>query len=550
MKAPLALSIRLMRLARRLLLPLAVSLNLVGWTWLLGASDDLKHQALVASAFILGFALLSGIVGGALSPLRSELRLIPMADYRARRITRIITWILAVLFYTELAIYLVRANGWSETLAQLLELARSIGLILGVAFLISRSGFLRRLRPASIDSYKDLIVSRLIRVVYPLAVLTSLFYVIEVALGYVTLAEWGVRQSLETALIILAAGVLHRFLSLRWRAAVTFMRHEDEEGDEEEGKPTSIYVGVERIGSGVLRIAVFVGTVLALANTWSLGLGAVPELMQEPVIAGWSRTWGDLIMGVTWIVVVYALWWFLRTLLTFIVFPRADTEPGARYATLTVMKYVAYVLMVLTGLNALGVDTSALTVFAGAAGVGLSFGLQDTVANFVSGLIMLVERPVRVGDLIEVGGTQGRVEGIGLRGTIIRTFDRTSVTIPNKQMIGERLINMSYGMEVARVMIEVGVSYDTDPEVVQGLLLGVAEADERVLDDPAPFVRFTAFGESSLDFRLFAYTAMLGDRWLIGHEMRIEVFKALQRAGIEIPFPQRDLHIKDMPTQS
>jgi small-conductance mechanosensitive channel len=149
-----------------------------------------------------------------------------------------------------------------------------------------------------------------------------------------------------------------------------------------------------------------------------------------------------------------------------------------------------------------------------------------------------------VGDSVAVAGIEGKIEAIRLRGTTIRTFDGTTVIIPNTQMIGERLTSLSYGLHTARMQVDVGVSYDADPHEVERVLLEVARADKRVLEDPAPFVRFNAFGASSLDFLMRCYTHEVSDRFNIASQLKVAVFEALKKNGIEIPFPQQDVHFR------
>ena len=190
-----------------------------------------------------------------------------------------------------------------------------------------------------------------------------------------------------------------------------------------------------------------------------------------------------------------------------------------------------------------------LAVFAGGASVGLAFGMKDIFSNFFSGLIMLLERPVRVGDTIEVSGNKGKVEAIRLRGTTLRTFDGTMVIVPNTEMIGSSLANLSYTLETARMQIDVGVSYGESPAKVEEVLLRVARADWRVLGDPEPVVRFNNFGASSLDFCLRVWTHEIDARWAMISELRAKVFEAFREEGIEIPFPQTDLHIRSDSTR-
>ncbi len=184
----------------------------------------------------------------------------------------------------------------------------------------------------------------------------------------------------------------------------------------------------------------------------------------------------------------------LQTVLTFLVFPSAEVDIGVRYAILAILRYVVIAVVGVLSLDALGVDTGSLAWFLGAAGIGLGLGLQDVLGNFFSGLFMLVERPIRVGDLVEVGPTTGTVEAIRMRGTLLRTGNNTTVLVPNRQMMAERLTNLSHGLAYAMVEVKVTVEHGTDPAKVERVLLALARAHTSVVGDPSPVVRIVELG--------------------------------------------------------
>ncbi len=546
-RTPFVPAIRLLRILWRMLGPLAMAALLVAWTWLLGGSESLKQQALVTAAFIAGFALIASVIQELLSPKNPSLRIIQVPDHRAERLAAVVRSLLFVLLGTELAIYLVHANGWSESVAALLGVLRNVGLLLFAWSALSRSGLLRELMPDTTKTYWQLALYMFVKFIVPLAMLTLLFCIVAYALGYQALSIWVISNAGWSAAAILAVGIAYRILRRRLHSTIAFMR--DEQVAEGEGS-SPWWIGLERILAGALKLIMAIVAYFGLLSIWSLTPADMVAFMQQPIFGGDSQTWGALIGGLAKAGVVLLLLAFVRNVLIFFIFPRAGVESGARYAMLTVLRYGAVVLISLFLLGAFGVDTSSLAIFAGAATFGLAFGMRDIFSNFFSGLIMLLERPVRVGDTIEVGGTKGKIEAIRLRGTTIRTFEGTSVIVPNTQLIGERLTNLSYGLTTARMQIDVGVSYGTDPREVEKLLVAVAKTDPRVIAEPAPVVRFNNFGDSSLDFSLRVWTTDVGERWDMVHELRIKVFEALGEAGIEIPFPQRDLHIRSDDTKS
>lgn len=208
--------------------------------------------------------------------------------------------------------------------------------------------------------------------------------------------------------------------------------------------------------------------------------------------------------------------------------------------------YLGFALATLAALSYAGFDITNLAIVAGALSIGIGFGLQSIVNNFVSGLIILFERPIKVGDWVSVGAYEGHVRKISVRSTEIETFDRTNVIVPNSEFISNPIVNLTHRNALGRVVIGVGVSYKSDPETVRDLLLKVAKECPDILENPSPSVAFEEFGASSLDFKVRAYIADVNTRLSVATELRIRIFKALAEAGIEIPFPQHDIHLRDL----
>lgn len=224
---------------------------------------------------------------------------------------------------------------------------------------------------------------------------------------------------------------------------------------------------------------------------------------------------------------------------------KQNIDVGISEATGSIIRYAVISIGFLMILQSAGVDLSAITVLAGALGIGVGFGLQNITSNFVSGIIILFERPIKVGDRIEVNDILGDVVNISPRATTIVTNENISIIVPNSDFISSTVINWSHTDRLVRRSIPVGVSYGSDPEFVRDLLLEVAAAHSGVLKTPAPEVLLNSFGESSLDFLLRIWTNTYTDRPLIlRSEINYEIFKKLKENGVEIPFPQRDLHIR------
>jgi potassium-dependent mechanosensitive channel len=235
-------------------------------------------------------------------------------------------------------------------------------------------------------------------------------------------------------------------------------------------------------------------------------------------------------------------------LLKKLVLPKLPLQRGLPYAISTVTYYVLLLLVALAALSGAGIELNKFTVLTGALGVGLGFGLQNIVNNFVSGLILLFERPIHVGDTVDVGGLVGVVRRIGARSSTVVTFQGAEVIVPNSNLLSNQVINWTLSSQWRRVDVPVRVAYDTDPERVIKLLVSVAESYPGVLLERPPMAFFMGFGESSLNFELRFWSAWQ-DTWVqLQSDVTVAVAKALREARIEIPFPQRDLHVRSIDT--
>lgn len=212
----------------------------------------------------------------------------------------------------------------------------------------------------------------------------------------------------------------------------------------------------------------------------------------------------------------------------------------------TGLGYLGIGVAALIGISYAGIDLTQLTLVIGALSLGIGLGLQSIVNNFVSGLILLVERPVKVGDWVVIGDEQGYVRKISVRATEIETFDRASVIIPNSALISGNVQNWTHRSPMGRIVIPIGVSYQSDPQEVHDLLIAVAKASDKVLGFPEPFVAFEDFGASSLDFSLRCYIGDINSSLSAKTALRMEIFKRFKKHGIEIPYPQQDLHLRNL----
>ncbi len=226
------------------------------------------------------------------------------------------------------------------------------------------------------------------------------------------------------------------------------------------------------------------------------------------------------------------------------VMERGRVDPGLRHSIRAIVGYAGIAVAAMIGISAAGIDLSNLALVAGALSLGIGFGLQNIVNNFVSGLILLAERPFKVGDWIVAGAVTGTVSKINVRATEIETFQRQTVIMPNSELINSAVGNWTHRNSLGRVEIRVRAAYDSDPRKVHDLLLEIATRHPLVLRNPAPAVAFVDFAESSLDFEIRLFLADITAQGDLGNELRFQIMEEFAKEGIGIPFPQRDLNIR------
>jgi potassium efflux system protein len=301
-----------------------------------------------------------------------------------------------------------------------------------------------------------------------------------------------------------------------------------------------------KLASGLLR-ALFVLVVIALAiGRWEVAAGDLFEAIKGATfgirIGDFTISFGAVFGALALFLIIGGLTRLLQRWLEADVMPHTALEPSLRLSIVTIIGYVGFIVAVVVALGEIGIDPQKIALVAGALSVGIGFGLQSIVSNFVSGLILLAERPIRVGDQIVVKGEEGFVRRISVRATEIETFDKGTVIVPNSELITGVVKNWTHANTLGRVNIKVAVSYDCDPDQVMEILTACVSEHPGVLQQPAPAVLLTEFAASGLAFDIFCIVANLADRGQIKSEIQVAILRRFRAAGIDMT-PTQDVRL-------
>ena len=356
------------------------------------------------------------------------------------------------------------------------------------------------------------------------------------AIGYYEASVSLVYPIIETlfalGIVLIAHAYFSEFLNITWSK------------DESENTLTA---GFLRTLIGVILICVAIPSIALFWGARATDLTEFWNWLQNGFQFGDTRlTPTNLITFVVIFVLGYMITKLIQRGLKDSILPNTRLDAGGKNAVLAVTSYFGIFVVAMVAITAAGIDLSGLAIVAGALSVGIGFGLQAIVSNFVSGIILLIERPIKQGDWVEVGGYSGYVRSINVRSTMIDTFDRATVVVPNSDLIAGTVTNWTHNSDNGRVIVPVGVAYGSDPRRVEEVLREIAESHPRILPGSTPSVVFKQFGADSMDFEIRVILQDVNYLLSVKSEMNYEIFKRFKEEGIEIPFAQRDIHLRDI----
>jgi small-conductance mechanosensitive channel len=445
-----------------------------------------------------------------------------------------------------LAALLVLRSAEAPHLGRLVAFAWGVGGLALGSWLAFRHDILTVLLPTGRGGLMGRTLRGLLRFVWPLVVLLGGAILTLNAFGYNTASAFYARRVLWCAVAFLALGIVHAVLRalVQRRLPVASGAGDDELITDQ---PDRAELLVRFLG-GLLTAGLLVGLAVTLSLVFNLGysdweyVGGISLTGDE---AGAGLTIGRLARALLIFWVGLALARFARDSVRAVLRARGVNR-GSRYVVRTLLFYTLVTIGTLSAIAALGIEMSQFGWFLTAAGVGIGFGLQEIISNFICGLILFFERPVQVGDVITIGSVLGDVQQINIRSTIVRTREGVAIIIPNKRLITEDVVNWSHGEQRTRMSIGVGVAYGSDVPVVRKTLLEVATSESRFMRRPAPEVNFLGFGESELQFEVMAWLPTPDPtlRRRVSSAMNTRIDELFRERGVEIPFPQRDLHLR------
>ncbi len=480
------------------------------------------------------------------APYNPMWRLVNMEDAKAKRMTAAFYFSSFVIGVSSLLLHIASEANYTVELIYYLSLINSTVKAFCVVLIVKRMFWEEGVaaEPTEEGADDDDFVDAKTRFAFRVIFLTSVFALTVVGIsvfGYPRLAAFIINHFLLSMLVIGAFYIVRRsvlellkrvLLFNFWVKTLHVRRQLIEKLD--------FWLGV------VLNPIFAILAILALLSLWGVStdllLQSIWKILFGFKIGGVEISLLSILLGIGVFFACISLVKVMRNKLFDNILSHVEMDDGIRHSLASGFGFVGFVLAAFLAIAVMGGDLSNIALVAGALSVGIGFGLQNIVNNFMSGIILLFERPVKVGDWVIINGEEGRIKQINIRSTEVETFKKSSVIIPNATLLSTPVTNLTHSNNWSRQSVTVGVAYGTDPHKVTDILIECAKSNKKVLKNPAPYVLFKDFGASSLDFELRCYTSDIWSGWSIPSDLRYEIDKRFKEEGIEIPFNQLVVH--------
>ena len=432
---------------------------------------------------------------------------------------------------------LIQTADLSETSIAVMEFPL---ILIGSYGLITFSQRVKMYRARLISEKRITPISdRLSSLVLMLTLATGLAGPISAAIGYSNIGSKLVFATILTLAVIFALFVIFTLIAFLFSEIIIRNQNKNIQESTSKGSLFNVFLAFILACCAIPLLALIWGArVVDIQDVWLS--------LKDGIVLGDTRiSISDFITFVIIFFIGYTLTRLLQSALRLSVLPNTKIDTGAQNALVTGVGYIGIFFSALIAITSMGLDLSSLAIVAGALSVGIGFGLQAIVSNFLSGIILLVERPIKVGDWIQVGAYSGYVSKIAVRSTTIDTFDQANVIIPNADFISGTVTNMTHLSKRGRVKVPIGVAYDSDPVFVKEILMDIVSSNANILKSPGPSVFLLGFGPDSIDFEIRGILRDVNSITSTRSEINFEILRRFAQEGIEIPFGQRDITIKN-----
>ncbi|HHT9146025.1 MAG TPA: mechanosensitive ion channel domain-containing protein [Candidatus Wunengus sp. YC61] len=538
---------------------------------------DLKIPAVKATIqvliYIATYRVFKGFLIEAFSPEKGDKKLFTSLAYVSpKHLYQSLSIILLFSLVLLSIISVLTIFQYKNDVLELLWFIYRVGILILLLWLATQKTLIFKLLPDA-ESQLGKLINRIITIMYPIFIVFIVVLFAVRSLGYAILTYVLLKTCIKSFAIAFIAFCVWKFLlyRLNYVRERQLQRNNIKKGTtaEEEKKFRSL----TQIYQTSFNYVVSILTAIIIIRVWfgtfrdALGSPAAPYLIQKTVgqIGAILSAFGSglryrfvfeegkyttplkIIIALIVLIVSFFIARHTKTLLDKKVFYKLRFDRGARYTLSTMARYAIIGIAILIGLNIAGIPLRSLAIFAGAFGIGIGFGMQNIISNFISGIILLIERPMHVGDVIVLEDSAlGTVEKINARSTTIITPDGITMTVPNSKFIETKITNLTHPAPQIRGCAKVGVAYGSNTALVKKCLLEIVKQNPNVRTYPEPFVRFAEFGESALIFELYFWAEDPGKRWFTQSELNFAIDEVFQKNNIEIAFPQRDIHIRSI----